>query len=103
MIHAAPAGVNSACSASCKAIVRRSCQGEYVSFPANASHFDSAECKTALETLANLEDVICSRGPVDSGGGATYEIGETVREWDPEVFETGVLVGRRSGRAAPMC
>lgn len=49
-------------------------EGEYFYFPADASAFDSADCKESFEGLQNVKEVICTRSAVDANNGATYTV-----------------------------
>ena len=53
-------------------------EGEQISIDANANNFDATACKNALESLRNIDTVVCSRGTVDSNQGATWTLQLTV-------------------------
>jgi hypothetical protein len=48
--------------------------GEFVYIDANANNVDDDACETYIESLANIKQVSCTRGAIDSHYGTTYTI-----------------------------
>ena len=48
--------------------------GETFRFPAHASEWSESQCKSAFESLRNVQAVNCTQGSIDNYGGTTYTV-----------------------------